>query len=904
MKQMTTSQRLLDNLKGCQDNYILPFFWQHGEDEEVLRHYMHAIHDANIGAVCVESRPHEGFLGPKWWADMDAILGEAKKLGMKVWILDDKHFPTGYAAGAMENAPAELCHQYMSHNTLTVCGPVPYAEVDIAAYAKPQPVPPWFPPMPKPKRVFNDDKLFRVLACPVEKGGTYGEAVDLTHLVKDGKLVWNVPDGSWKLEIIYLTRDARGRNDYINFLDMDSCRVLIDTVYEPHYHRYKEFFGNVIAGFFSDEPPIGNTPGYTGGDLIGKPDMDMSWSAAMPEAMEREYGPGWESQLALLWTQGSDALATARIRTAYMNAVSKLVEQCFSLQIGSWCEEHGVEYIGHMLEDCDSSGNLGPSMGHFFRGLAGQHMAGIDNIGGQVLPGGQHALRRAGSMCQDDAGFYHYLLGRMGASMAAIDPKKQGRCMCENFGAYGWQVGTRTEKYLMNHFLARGVNRYVPHAFTPKEFPDFDCPPHFYAHGHNPQYRAFTQLMDYANRICHLIDGGKAETPVAMLYHGESQWAGAYESNILAARHLTRSQYGFLLIPNDVFCGQYEYDKAAKTLTINGNVCRALVLCGSDFLPKAAAEFAVRALSDGFPVVVTGCWPIGISDATEEESAALVAALRKANLTPVQQLPATLEKLGIARTVCTQTAFEDLTAYRYENKEPVYLLLNESEQETFAQQVRLSGVSHVVGYDAWNNRLVPVNAAVDDNDLLVSLELAPLEMAVLICTDTAAEATGLQKLGLADAGISAEPASLKTLPLEQFTVRLASGKAYPAFAEAEEADLIHGMQRKYPDFSGYLRYETKVTLTGITEAALTLDNAFEAVEVFVNGVSMGMTTAQPYRFALSGLRDGENDIAIEVATTVERLAKKLHTDVNCMNPPAPFSPIGLVGVPVLSWREK
>lgn len=81
---------------------------------------------------------------------------------------------------------------------------------------------------------------------------------------------------------------------------------------------------------------------------------------------------------------------------------------------------------------------------------------GIDNIGGQVWQGAQDMPRRLPSMCQDDAGFYHYMLGRMGASMGAIDPRKKGRCMCENFGAYGWRMGVKTEKYLMDHFLARG----------------------------------------------------------------------------------------------------------------------------------------------------------------------------------------------------------------------------------------------------------------------------------------------------------------------------------------------------------------------------------------------------------------------------------------------------------------
>lgn len=55
------STRLEDVLQGREQNYILPFFWQHGEEEAVLRHYMHVIHDANIGAVCVEARAASGF---------------------------------------------------------------------------------------------------------------------------------------------------------------------------------------------------------------------------------------------------------------------------------------------------------------------------------------------------------------------------------------------------------------------------------------------------------------------------------------------------------------------------------------------------------------------------------------------------------------------------------------------------------------------------------------------------------------------------------------------------------------------------------------------------------------------------------------------------------------------------
>ena len=105
------NQTIQQLLEGRADNHMLPFFWQHGEDEDTLRHYMAVIQEADCHAVCVESRPHPDFAGPKWWTDMDIILDEARKRNMKVWILDDSHFPTGYANGALKDKPDALCKQ-------------------------------------------------------------------------------------------------------------------------------------------------------------------------------------------------------------------------------------------------------------------------------------------------------------------------------------------------------------------------------------------------------------------------------------------------------------------------------------------------------------------------------------------------------------------------------------------------------------------------------------------------------------------------------------------------------------------------------------------------------------------------------------------------------------------------
>ena len=39
---------------------------------------------------------------------MDIILDEARTRGMKVWILDDSHFPTGYCNGKMEDEASKV----------------------------------------------------------------------------------------------------------------------------------------------------------------------------------------------------------------------------------------------------------------------------------------------------------------------------------------------------------------------------------------------------------------------------------------------------------------------------------------------------------------------------------------------------------------------------------------------------------------------------------------------------------------------------------------------------------------------------------------------------------------------------------------------------------------------------
>jgi len=115
---------LTEIMSGAGGNYLAPFLWLHNEDDSLIVRELHRIHDCGIGAVCIESRTHEEFCRDDWWSDVRLILDTCKSLGMKLWILDDRHFPSGYANGIFEEKYKHLQPKNITENHLDVIGPV------------------------------------------------------------------------------------------------------------------------------------------------------------------------------------------------------------------------------------------------------------------------------------------------------------------------------------------------------------------------------------------------------------------------------------------------------------------------------------------------------------------------------------------------------------------------------------------------------------------------------------------------------------------------------------------------------------------------------------------------------------------------------------------------------------
>ena len=818
--------RLAQVLSGKEENYLLPFYWQHGTHRDRIPAQVQRIWESGCRALCVESRPHPDFCGPDWWADMDIILAECEKRDMKVWVLDDKRFPTGYANGLIGKKYPHLRQWNLAERHVDVMGPIEGASFLMHPDTPAEP-------------------LVAVLAYPRtgHDEDIHSAPIDLTAQVKDGYVYWDVPKGCYR--VFFLYRNQRcGRGDYMDMISAQSCHALIEAVYEPHYEHYAHYFGKTFVGFFSDEPCFGN--GACGSmrmdygfyeHRVGDPALALPFNDQVLALMSEEMGEDARLYLGELWYVSEHSSKT---RLAYMNAITYLWRTCFSEQVGNWCRAHGLMYIGHIIEDMNAHARLSCSGGHYFRALQGQDMSGIDIVLHQVMPGMAHYMHNcssSGNMV--DPAFFHYVLGQLAASMAHQYPHMKGRAMCEEFGAYGWAEGSTLMKWITDFLLVRGINHFVPHAFSP-DYPDPDCPPHFGAEGHDPQFDGFTHLMHYTNRAAHLLYGGEHVTSCAILYHAEGEWMNRRGDSMLTqvpAKVLLDAHLCY-----DIICTEtlQRAEICDGKLQVNGEVYGALVVPYGKKMPDTIKAQVKRLCEAGVPVLLC-------EDRPEDLEGEVVS---------VKDLPARIFALGLA-DITVEGNCPLLRHYHVRrNGADVFMFFNEDYANAAVATVKLP----VCG-DFARLRLVEDSAYRDTTaDGSISVELLPGQSEILV-------------FGGEQIELPVHKAPQKaTVLTPTYDITLADSEDLDAFYAYKTTDKLTSITSaaEKPAFSGRMRYTFTLPLDKVPEnAVLDLGKVGQTAKVWVNGAYAGIRIAAPYSFRVADLvHKGENVITIEVANTL------------------------------------
>lgn len=872
-------RQLGEVLQGKTENYILPFLWIRGESEEILVEEVEKIHQAGIGAFVVESRPHEEFCREGWWRDMDILLREAKKRSMKVWILDDKHYPTGTANDSLSRHP-EARPWLLAEQHLDVAGPFRGACL-LAA---------------KGERLQDEEhRLLKVLAYPrngVEEA-MLPEPMDLTRQVRGNLLYWDVPEGVYRIVMIFQTR--RGEMEgHISMIDDASTRLMVDEVYAPHYQRYREEFGTTIAGFFSDEPGFFNQmlEGSTGfyEHTVGTPGLALPWRLDLPlllaqklgivsgkeAARQSEADAGKEAAedevmklLPALWFELGEI--TAEVRLAYMDLITGLYRDCFSRKLGDWCRAHGVCYIGHVVEDNNCHARLFQGAGHYFRALDGQDMAGVDVVLHQLLPG-FGGMSHTSSAGLADGEFFEFVLAKLAGSLANLKKQMEGRALCELYGAYGWAEGLPFMKWMTDHMLVRGINHFVPHAFSPA-YPDGDCPPHFYSRGHNPWYAHLHVLMEYTNRMSHLLSGGRPVVPAAVLYHAEAEWSGGkYQVMQAPCRSLAEHQIEYHIVPGESLA---EAVCREGRIQIGEMEYQCLVVPEAELWPVTFLTNLARLAKEGAEVFFVGGLPRrgvgaarteemlrpgGLAAAAEgqtggtaeEDQMALRLLAEKGQLCGLAELPAHLWEKGIFDVRLGQEAGNLRYLHTRREDSHFYMFFNEGltslkTEITFLQQQESCVLLDLMSGECAGRRL-------EEGSL--SLMLEPSQSVVVVFDE---EMT---------LPVEPEPVLREEIVLETFQIALqrTGEQKFENYREQSGLFDLTGPEG-ISDFSGRVRYRT--SFEGREgRAVLELGEVGETAEVLLNGRPLGIRICRPYRFSLEGLlKKGENELEIQVVNS-------------------------------------
>lgn len=815
----------MKKLNECLNNeygsYILPFFWQHGDSKQELLEELIAIEKSGAKEICVESRIHEDFCGDKWWDDFGFLLEEAKKRNLRLWLLDDRRFPTGRANGLVDKHP-ELRKKHLRVEFIDVIGPKNDAALLL------------------PNLDGNIERVINVVAYKRTDEGEIitGEPIGLTHKIDNGLVFWDIPEGVYRVFYTIETKGGTARYYLMDMLNPEACNLMLEAVYEPHYEHFKEYFGNTFMGFFSDEAQFGNDEGCF--SILGKEFMLVPVSDEVIDIVSQKMSKPKDyimNLLPLLWHTHTNKLHN--FRYCYMDTLSMMFKRNFSDLLGDWCREHGVMYIGHIIEDNNAHMRLGPGPGHFFRGLSGQDYSGCDIVLNQMIPGFcEHIHGAPISSWRGDPEFFRYTLSKLCVSDAHLDPKKKGRALCEIFGAFGWAEGVPMMKNLADHMLVSGINHFVPHAFT-NRYPLADCPPHFYCKGNNPQFDYFTKLTKYMQRVCHMLYGGKHVNNVAILYNCEGEWcAGEYDLFQKVSKILLQNQIDFDFVPSDYL------DKpliGKESFVINGEEFKTIVVSYSSILPKSLVDKLNYLSDNGVEVIFCENLPTKYADSEEP------MVCKNYNVVKYSELVSVLNKY---RDIEAQSECKYLRFYHTVNEgKDIYMFSNEDIINEIETDIVLSHGGEYIKYDAWSNSVL--YGKTDGKSLHVKIK--PSDSCIYVFDDHGKSVNDTVN----------EYCSQYINPVWNISIQKDG-----VFENLCLSDKLSNLATKLPSYCGVIKYKTGVT-SDKKVRKLCFENIGEIATVYVNGKQCADVLVSPFEYDVFDLwQDGENEIVVDVLTNL------------------------------------
>lgn len=493
----------MSNYKFAQNRYNKPIvFWalNHRLEKEELVRQLRLMKEKNIGGVILH--PRSGLLTPYLTNDffnmISCVIEEAGRLGIDVWLYDEDPYPSGIAGGQIITDYPEYRAQILKYETQSI-DPGNFVIMDIpmekivGAYAIHR-------ENGKIVEIRNIRSYMGLLRTEWEMEHKYNTYYPTTYTKANPqnradtfkpfyRLEWQADDREWDIAVFYAVYCGEYwlYPSYTDMLNPDAIKTFINLTYEPYKARFGKYFGNIVKGFFIDEPKYLSEP--------------LPWTDKLPQLLEDRTGYRLEEILIALVF---DFKGAEKIRRVFWDVVQDRFLESFPKQIMEWCEKNGLELIGHCSpeeEPVDQVRYTG-SITNFMRTMS---IPGTDLITYQV--GGEK--------------FPILPMGPIHAASAARQ-WREGHALCETFGVSEWRLKYSDMIWMINWLYSFGIDIFVFHAFmySADGYRKMDAgPSEFYQ---NPQWEYFEILAKYIERVTIYMGTINRKVDTAVLYPFDS----------------------------------------------------------------------------------------------------------------------------------------------------------------------------------------------------------------------------------------------------------------------------------------------------------------------------------------------------------------------------------------------
>ena len=681
----------LKEFKDPQREYsIAPFwFWNCDLSKEEIERQLQEMNEKGVYECVLHARKgmQMQYLSEEWFNRVYIALLTAEKLGMRIWIYDENNWPSGYADGGVVLKNPEFTAKCLSREKL-----YPVIGKDIVVKNIPG------------KRIVS------VIAAHKNE-----EFFDITDIVCSPNGKWHCETLQWEVHVFReeecTLTPAYCDSIYVDVLNPKATDCFISLTHAEYKKRFPQYFGNVIKGFFVDEPGL-----YQNYFWHSRNINTIAWTPLFPQWFLKRYGYDIMPYCCMLWEDMGEL--TRKIRHDYYEAISLIYRENFFDRIHDFCKKNNVLLIGHSPREEFMHETI-TMAGHFFRTMDDLDVPGIDRIDRERIR----------------------VTERLGSSAAHLYGKK--RCFSETYGCFGWELTPQEMKSEADWQYVQGVNMMIPHAFfaSIEGFRLTESPPSLFEQ--NIYWSQFKLYADYMRRLSYILSAGKPLMDALLYYPMTSVWEKYLPIDRIEAQLIDRA---FIEVSDTLFKSRICFDIAddmpftkakisAGKIEIEGIRYGAVVLPPIWNIPLKTLRILETFLACGGKLISIGKIPErGIYAEEDVDVRKIVERISSdKNYFSIQLHEiARLEKLICDRQIILCNAGEGVFTYAAtDGKNKLYFIVNQSE-EPFWGTCIINGEGNAEIWNAEDGTVKSCESCAQNGKTMVNLHLGTNTSAILM----------------------------------------------------------------------------------------------------------------------------------------------------------------------------